>query len=155
MERRNYGNSSREAGRLFQSSGKTLFTKERFNCRNQLEGESAEQYITALYGFIENCEYDPLKEELGAGAETSNGRGINSGKSEDCSTPEGNHSRTAKHPRRYQEGSNFSGSCSQIASSSSTLLTSPCDSIPFSFSWRSNGTVLWHRVHEIVHRLLA
>lgn len=36
----------------------------RFNQRNQLKGESAETYITALYGLIENCNFGALKDEL-------------------------------------------------------------------------------------------
>ena len=35
----------------------------RFNPRCQREGESAEQYITALYGLVETCEYGNLRDE--------------------------------------------------------------------------------------------
>lgn len=38
--------------------------KARFNRRCQREGESAEQYITALYGLIETCEYGGLRDEM-------------------------------------------------------------------------------------------
>ena len=41
-----------------------IYERARFNRRNQLEGESAEQYITCLYSLIETCEYGTLKEEL-------------------------------------------------------------------------------------------
>jgi hypothetical protein len=34
-----------------------ILKKARFNSRNELEGESAEQYITVLYQLAENCEY--------------------------------------------------------------------------------------------------
>ena len=34
-----------------------IFERARFNRRNQMEGESVEQYITALYSLAENCEY--------------------------------------------------------------------------------------------------
>lgn len=36
----------------------------KFNCRNQLPGETAEQYITTLYSLIESCDYNNLKEEM-------------------------------------------------------------------------------------------
>ena len=32
--------------------------------RDQLMGESAEQYITCLYSLIETCEYGAFKEEM-------------------------------------------------------------------------------------------
>ena len=35
-----------------------------FNCRCQREGGSAEQYITALYSFIETCEYGAVRDEM-------------------------------------------------------------------------------------------
>ena len=41
-----------------------IFERARFNKRNQLDGETAEEYITALYGLIETCEYGALKEEM-------------------------------------------------------------------------------------------
>ena len=41
-----------------------IFERARFNRRNQLPGETIEQYITVLYVLIETCEYGKLKEEL-------------------------------------------------------------------------------------------
>ena len=41
-----------------------IFERARFNCRNQMEGESVEQYITALYSFAENCEYGEWKDQM-------------------------------------------------------------------------------------------
>ena len=41
-----------------------IFERARFNCRNQLEGESAEQYIAVLYNLAENCEYGELQAEM-------------------------------------------------------------------------------------------
>ena len=41
-----------------------IFERARFNQRNQLKGESAETYITVLYGLIENCNLGTLKDEL-------------------------------------------------------------------------------------------
>ena len=41
-----------------------IFERARFNRRSQQAGESAEQYITALYELAENCEYGALKSEM-------------------------------------------------------------------------------------------
>ena len=41
-----------------------LHERARFNRRNQLAGESAEQYITSLYSLVESCEYGNLKDEM-------------------------------------------------------------------------------------------
>ena len=41
-----------------------IYERARFNQRNQKEGETAEQYITVLYGLIETCNYSGLKEEI-------------------------------------------------------------------------------------------
>ena len=41
-----------------------IFERACFNKRKQLDGETAEEYITALYGLIEMCEYGALKEEI-------------------------------------------------------------------------------------------
>ena len=50
---------------FFKIRKNVIFERARFNRRNQIEGESAEQYITQLYHLVENCEYPPeIKEEL-------------------------------------------------------------------------------------------
>ena len=41
-----------------------IFERACFNKSNQLEGETAEEYITTLYGLIESSEYGTMKEEL-------------------------------------------------------------------------------------------
>lgn len=41
-----------------------IYERARFNHRCQQPGESAEQYITALYNLVDSCEYGRLKEEL-------------------------------------------------------------------------------------------
>ena len=41
-----------------------IFERARFNRRVQKEGESADQFITALYELIETCEYGDLKGEM-------------------------------------------------------------------------------------------
>ena len=42
---------------------KVIFERARFNRRNQLKGEPAEQYITELYRLVETCEYGNLTPE--------------------------------------------------------------------------------------------
>ena len=42
----------------------TVEERAKFNRRNQLEGETADTYITVLYGLVENCNYGNLKEEM-------------------------------------------------------------------------------------------
>ena len=41
-----------------------LLERARFNSCNQQPGETAEQYITALYGLVELCQYGALRNEL-------------------------------------------------------------------------------------------
>ena len=41
-----------------------ILEKARFNQRNQLAGESVEQYITVSYTLVETCKYGNLTEEL-------------------------------------------------------------------------------------------
>ena len=38
--------------------------KAKFNRRNQLPGETVEQYISELYALVETCEYGNLTEEM-------------------------------------------------------------------------------------------
>ena len=49
---------------FFQVRKNVIFERAKFNRRNQKEGESVEQYITALYSLVESCEYGALKEEI-------------------------------------------------------------------------------------------
>ena len=48
----------------FQVRGNVIFEQAHFNHRNQLEGESAEQYITTLYRLVETCKYGTLRDEV-------------------------------------------------------------------------------------------
>ena len=41
-----------------------IFERARFNRRSQLEGESVEEYLTALYSLVEACEYGNLSDDL-------------------------------------------------------------------------------------------
>ena len=49
---------------FFKIRKNVIFERARFNRRKQLEGESAEQYITHLYHLAENCDYGELKSEM-------------------------------------------------------------------------------------------
>ena len=48
----------------FQVRHNLIFERARFIKCDQIEGESAEQYITALYQFAERCEYGDFKSEM-------------------------------------------------------------------------------------------
>ena len=41
-----------------------IYERARFNRRNQQSGETAEQYIMALYELSEHCDYDEMKDEM-------------------------------------------------------------------------------------------
>ena len=41
-----------------------IFERARFDRRNQLDGETAEQYIMELYRLAESCDYGDLKDEM-------------------------------------------------------------------------------------------
>lgn len=49
---------------FFQVRKIVIFERAKFNRRVQLEGESAEQFITALYALAETCEYRTLNDEM-------------------------------------------------------------------------------------------
>ena len=48
----------------FQVRRNIIYERARFNKRDQKEGESVEEYITALYELAETCEYGTLREEM-------------------------------------------------------------------------------------------
>jgi len=41
-----------------------IYKRAKFNQRRQLSGESVDDYITSLYGLVENCEYSDLRDEM-------------------------------------------------------------------------------------------
>ena len=49
---------------FFKVRKNVIFERERFNRRNQQQGESAEQYIIVLYELAEDCEYGALHSEM-------------------------------------------------------------------------------------------
>ena len=48
---------------FFEIRTNVILERAKFNRRNQLDGETAETYITVLYGLVENCKYGVLKDE--------------------------------------------------------------------------------------------
>ena len=62
--RKKYGTVVEKFNAYFEVRKNVIFERARFNKRNQLEGESIEQYITVLYGLVEKCEFRDFKEEL-------------------------------------------------------------------------------------------
>lgn len=49
---------------FFQVRRNVIFERARFNLKNQLPGESSEQYIMALYKLAANCNYGALESEM-------------------------------------------------------------------------------------------
>ena len=49
---------------FFKVRKKVIFKRARFNRRNQLEGELAEQYIMEPYQLTDNCDYGAMKDEM-------------------------------------------------------------------------------------------
>ena len=63
-DRKKYDSVMGKFDEHFKVRKNVIYERARFNRRDQKEGESAEEYITALYGLIETCEYGALKEEM-------------------------------------------------------------------------------------------
>ena len=63
-ERKKYDEVLSKFDTFFKVRKNVIFERARFNRRNQLESESAEQFITVLYSLAENCEYGTLKDEM-------------------------------------------------------------------------------------------
>ena len=63
-DHKKYGEVMAKLDKFFKVRRNVILERARFNHRCQREGESAEQYITALYGFIETCEYGALCDEM-------------------------------------------------------------------------------------------
>ena len=57
----------RRIGKLddyFKVRKNVIYERARFNRRNQQSGETAENYIVALYELAEHCDYSDMTEEL-------------------------------------------------------------------------------------------
>ena len=63
-ERKSYNTVLEKFDGHFQVRRNKIFERARFNKRDQLCGESAEQYITVLYQMAERCEYGNLTLEM-------------------------------------------------------------------------------------------
>ncbi len=63
-ERGQYATVVRKFDEFFQLRKNVIFERARFNRRNQQAGETAEQYIMALYTLAQSCEYGELKDEM-------------------------------------------------------------------------------------------
>lgn len=63
-DRKKYAPVMAKLDDFFKVRRNVIFEHVRFNRRNQLEGESAEEYITILYSLIETCDYGDLKEVM-------------------------------------------------------------------------------------------
>ena len=63
-DRRRYDNVITKFDEFFKVRKNVIFERARFNRRNQLDGESAETFIMALYALAEHCEYKDTKEEM-------------------------------------------------------------------------------------------
>ena len=62
--RNNYARVVEKFDEFFAVRKNVIFERARFNRRNQLDGETAEKYITELYSLVEGCNYGDLKEEM-------------------------------------------------------------------------------------------
>ena len=49
---------------FFKVRKNTIYDRTRFNRRVQEEGESIEQFITSLYGLVDLCEFDRLRDQM-------------------------------------------------------------------------------------------
>ena len=63
-QRRQYSDVLSKFDSFIQVTKNMIFEWARFNSRVQQEGESAEQYIVALYNLAKYCEYGSMKSEL-------------------------------------------------------------------------------------------
>ena len=63
-DRKDYARVIGKFDEYFKVRKNVIYKRARFNKRNQQNGESAEQYIMALYKLAENCDYGDLKEEM-------------------------------------------------------------------------------------------
>ena len=66
-DRESYGAVVKKLDDYFGVRRNVIFERARFNRRDQLEGETADEYIATLFSLAENCEYGGLKDELATG----------------------------------------------------------------------------------------
>ena len=63
-ERKDYATDLAKFNGFFKVRKNVIFERARFNRRTQREGESAEDYIVALYDLADNCDYGELQSEM-------------------------------------------------------------------------------------------
>ena len=63
-DRKDYATIAGKFDAFFNVRRNIIFERARLNRRNQQPGESAEQYIMALYSFAANCNYGALEDEM-------------------------------------------------------------------------------------------
>ena len=64
-DRKTYATVLAKFDTFFQVRKNMIYERARFNRRNQQSGETAEEYIMALYELVESCDYgDDIKEEM-------------------------------------------------------------------------------------------
>ena len=63
-ERKSYDSVVKKFDDFFKVRKNVIYERARFNRRNQLQGETAEQYIMVLYDLAENCDYGTMKDEM-------------------------------------------------------------------------------------------
>ena len=63
-ERKRYDAVVTKLDDFFNVRRNVIFERARFNRRNQLEGETAEQYIMVLYTLADTCNYGTLRDEM-------------------------------------------------------------------------------------------
>eukprot|EP00731_Ephydatia_muelleri_P030587 Em0022g101a len=63
-EKEEYEEVMRKLDKHFQVRRNVIFERARFNRRDQLDGETAEKYITELYSLVEHCDYGTMTEEM-------------------------------------------------------------------------------------------
>ena len=62
--RKKYNDVIGQFDKHFKVHRNVIYERARFNKRDQREGESAEEYIAALYQLVETCEYGTFRDEL-------------------------------------------------------------------------------------------
>ena len=63
-DRKDFDRTIAKFDEYFKVRKNVIYERARFNRRNQQSGESAEQYIMALYALSEHCEYGNMTEEM-------------------------------------------------------------------------------------------
>ena len=62
--RKKYSEVMSKFDEYFKVRKNIIFERARFNRRNQLPGETAEEYITVLFNLVDSCDYGELRDEM-------------------------------------------------------------------------------------------